>query len=144
MAKTIKINLVEGWKNYDNPSGPLTYLHSNANALQISWNEYISGPEPHSDPKELEKMSIEFGKKFGLGDSIKSTSGTCEFGYMGTAIFKSENYPRVQVWQLSNGRDFITATHICAEVPEQKEINDVQDMVQKLILKERKSKWKFW
>jgi hypothetical protein len=148
MAKRLQITLPRGWVDYshENPDGPPTYLRdlsSDPGPLQVSWAEYKSGPVPNPSATDLEQMSREHGQE-SFGAAIESSSGTCDFGHMGTAIFRSAEHSRVQFWHISNGRDIIMVTHICPEEPDPDEVREVQDIVRALTLSEGKPKWKFW
>ena len=113
----LKVKLLKGWADYsrENPDGPPTFLRDLSEVpgpLQISTWEYEGGEIPNPSEDDLKHMSVELGRK-NFGELVETSSGACTFGKMGTAVFHSGEYPRVQVWHLSNGKDFILATHIC-------------------------------
>lgn len=141
------IKLPKGWKNFENPDGPPTYcreLSDTPGPLQISCAEYRSGTIPNPSVDDLKKLSIGLGQKHDLGDLVESSSGPCNLGMMGTAVFRSDENPRIQVWHLSNGRDFIMVTHICPTEPDPVEVREAQEIVRTLTLGRPKPKWKFW
>ena len=143
---SLKIKLPKGWSDYDNPDGPPTYvreLSETPGPLQISWAEYKKGEIPNPSANDLKEMAEDFGEKHGFGDLVESSNNPCEFGTMGTAVFRSGEHPRIQVWHLSNGKDFITVTHICPTEPDPIEVREAQEIVRTLTLG-KKSKWKFW
>jgi hypothetical protein len=43
-------------------------------------------------------------------------------------VFRSAGY-RTQLWYLSNGFDFVLATHVCCDEPEAAEIAEAQQIV---------------
>ena len=84
-------------------------------------------------------MAVDFGDKHEFGALVESSSGPCVFGTMGTAVFRSSEYPRIQIWHLSNGRDFIMVTHICPTEPDPVEISEVQEIVRTLTIGKNQS-----
>ena len=142
----LNIKLPKGWSNYHNPDGPPTYcrdLSETPGPLQISWAEYKGGGLPNPSADDLKRMAEEFGQKHEFGELVESSSSPCEFGTMGTAVFHSTENPTIQMWHLSNGRDFIMVTHICPTEPDPIEVREAQEIVRTLTVG-RKSKWKFW
>jgi hypothetical protein len=91
----------------------------------------------------LERFSTQFGESHGFGEVIESSSGPCKFGTMGWAVFRSTECPRIQIWHLSNGRDFIMVTHIWPTVPDPVEVCDAQVIVRAITVG-KKSSWRFW
>ena len=133
----LKIQIPSSWSAQDNPDGPATYCrHESAvpGPLQISWAEYSGGPIPNPSAQDLQQMAFEMGHKNGFGAMMESSSGACRFGKMGSAVFRSAQHPRIQIWFLSNGRDFINVTHICPEDPEAAEVSEAQIIVRSLML----------
>ena len=92
---------------------------------------------------DLAQMSRELGQEQRFGELIESSGAACEFGRLGTAVFRSEEH-RIQIWFLSDGKDIITVTHIAPPEPDPDEVRDVRQIVQTLTLAESKPKWKFW
>ena len=148
MGLRLQIKLPRGWVDYsaENPDGPPTYLRDfseEPGLLQISWAEYKNGPVPNPSAEDLEQMSREMGEKQDYGQLVESSNGVCAFGHMGTAVFQSTEH-RVQLWQISNGKDFIMVSHIAPESPDLDELREVHEIVRALTLAEGKPKWKFW
>jgi hypothetical protein len=85
------------------------------------------------------------GTDMNLGDVGESQSGGCAFGKFGTTVYRSAEFPRSQVWYLSDGKDFIMVTHICGEEPNPQELVEVDQIVHMLTLgPPDKPRWKFW
>jgi hypothetical protein len=146
MATSLNIKLPAGWAEFDNPDGPPTYcreLGDTPGPLQISWAEYKGGALPNPSANDLKRMAKEFGECHDFGELVESSSGSCEFGRMGSAVFGSIEHPRIQIWHLSNGRDFIMVTHICPSAPDPVEVREAQEIVRTITLG-KKSRWKFW
>jgi hypothetical protein len=103
----------------------------------------MSGKLPNPSEQDL----IDLSKKQ-VKDSaqlIGTASGECVFGKFGAAIFRESEFPRCQVWHLSDGRDFIFVTYICEREPDDYEMRDVEEIVRRLTLgPPRKPWWKFW
>jgi hypothetical protein len=132
----LKIQLPKFWAQQSNPDGPATFSRrGSSNAFQVSWAEYRKGelPDP-TTADSLQQMATSFGQKQGFGEMLGSESGDCTFGTFGNAVFRSAEYPRIQVWFISNGRDFIMATHICDREPEASEIAEVRQIASNLTL----------
>lgn len=149
MNISLQIKLVDGWSDYsyENPDGPATFLRDRSEVpgpLQVSYAIYKDGPKPDPSKEDLIEFCIGLGKQHGFGELVKTDSMSCAFGLLGTAVFRGEELAHVQVWYLTNGRDIITATHICPEVPEQEEVTEVQGIVSSITLATVKPKWKFW
>jgi hypothetical protein len=147
----LKIQIPRHWARSNDGTPTFICLTSETSgALQISFGEYTSGEIPNPTPEDLQEMSTGFGKKNNLGHLIESSCGPCLFGTMGTAVFRSTEHARFQIWFLSNGRDFIMATHISIDEPDPAEVADAQEIVRQLTLgpdepvPAKKSKWKFW
>src|SRR5213594_1601429 len=147
MRQRLQVKLPKGWTDYseENEGGP-TFIRDSSKdpgPLQVSWAEYQGGKVPNPSPANLEEMSRELGEQQGFGAMVESSNGECDFGRVGTAIFRSAEQ-RIQVWHLSNGKDFITVTHIGPATPDPDEIREAHEIVRTLTLAEAKPKWKFW
>jgi hypothetical protein len=146
----VSIKLPKGWSDHskENLDGPPTYLRDQScipGPLQISFALYKGGVEPNPTVEDLQQFCEQFGAKRVRGELVESHFASCEFGAFGTAVFRSEEYPRFQIWQLSNGKDFIMITHICPTVPDPIEITEAQEIVDTAtLIVESKPKWKFW
>jgi uncharacterized protein (TIGR03067 family) len=132
----LKIELPRTWAQKENPDGPATFTRQGStNAFQVSWAEYRGGELPTKVTADrLKEMAVDFGQKKRFGDLVESSSGACRYGSFGTAVFSTADYPRIQVWYVSNGRDFIMATHICDRNPDPAEVAEVQQIAQSLAL----------
>lgn len=99
------------WKDISDQNEGRPTFTKGANVLQVSAAIYRSGQEPRPTKEELIELASGFvGQK---GAKIVSTdSGTCQFGLYGTALYTTEEFPHFQVWELSNGLDFIMVTSI--------------------------------
>jgi hypothetical protein len=144
----LKIELPRTWAQQDNPNGPATFRRQGStSAFQVSWAEYRDGKLPDVTLDKLKGMATGFGQKQGFGEMSESSSGACRFGTFGTAVFRSAEHPRIQIWFISDGRDHIMATHICDREPETSEVAEVQQIASSLALGPElptKPKWKFW
>lgn len=145
----LKIELPTNWAQHNNPTGPATFSRQGSSgAFQVSWAEYQGGkPLPEVTAESLKSMAINFGQNNGFGEMTDSCGGTSRFGNFGSAVFRSTQHPRIQVWFISDGRDHIMATHICDREPESSEVAEVQQIATSLALgpeQTTKPKWKFW
>jgi hypothetical protein len=131
----LKIELFTNWWQEDNPEGPVTFRRQQSTcAFQVSWAEYRGKkplPEPTTD--KMRRMALEFGQK-SYGSAIESYGGSCRFGTFGTAVFRTSEHPRIQIWITTNGHDHILATHICDREPGADEISEVQQIASSLAL----------
>jgi hypothetical protein len=131
----LKIELPTTWTQQSNPDGPATFCRQgSSSAFQVSWAEYRGGKLPDVTNDKLEGMATDFGQRHGFGEMLESSSGECRFGTFGTAVFYSAEYPRIQIWFISDGRDHIMATHICVVEPDAGEIAEVQRIADSLTL----------
>lgn len=133
MAKRLQVRLLPNWARSDNPGGPVTFYRTDSNdsgALQASlYAEYTGGNVPNPLPPDLIALAQGHGQRHNVGELVDTDSGACDLGSYGTAVFRSEEHPRVQFWYLSNGRDFVLATHICTVEPETVEVAEAQRIV---------------
>jgi hypothetical protein len=136
MPKSLKVNLPPTWSDHsaENPNGPPTYLRDASDTpgpLQISWAWYNSGKEPNPTDQDLIELARRFESRVG-GEVLSTTCGDCTIGRYGTAVFRAAEMPRIQVWLLSNGRDFVTVTHINPVEPDADEVAEAQSIVELL------------
>ncbi|MHC4532157.1 MAG: hypothetical protein ACYSXD_11445 [Planctomycetota bacterium] len=141
----IRVKLPPGWSDYshENPDGPATFIreiNNEPSAFQVSFVLQKGGDTPNPSCEDLIEIARNTGEDIPAGDLVETSSGMCAFGIFGAAIFKSKETPRTQIWYLSDGHNFILATHICPEVPEPEELTEVQKMVNNLYI----SKRPFW
>ena len=137
------------WAQQDTPGAAATFCRQGSTAaFQVSWAEYRGQQSlPAVTADSLKQMATDFGKDNGFGDLVESSGGTCRFGNYGTAVFRSAQHPRIQIWFISDGRDHIMATHICDREPESSEVAEAQQIANSLALgpeQPSKPKWKFW
>jgi hypothetical protein len=133
----LKVRLTGSWAPHPNEGGPATFVRgasADAGVLQVSWAEYEGGPLPNPTLADLEEMAHEFGRPHGFGEPRESGSGACPFGAFGTATFQTPSLARIQVWLLSNGRDFIYVTHLCEVAPDPAEIAEADEIARCLSL----------
>lgn len=148
--RRLKASLLQGWGDYssENPDGPPTFLRDASECpgpLQVSLTLYKSGKKPDPGEADLIDMARELGGSHGFGDLKGVTGGECAFGIYGTCIFASSEYPRAQFWYLSNGYDFILATHLCPEEPDPVEVREADEIVMALRTgPPEKPWWKLW
>lgn len=145
----LKIELPTTWAQQNNPDGPATFCReASTSAFQVSWAEYRGGKRlPEITADSLKQMATTFGQKKGFEQMAESCGGACRFGSFGTAVFRSAENPRIQIWFISDGREHIMATHICDCEPEPSEVAEVQQIAGSLALgpeQPAKPKWKFW
>jgi len=145
----LKIELFTNWTQHQNQTSAATfYRQGSTSAFQVSWAEY-RGKQPlrKISTDGLKQFAINFGQKNASGELIEASYGGCRFGNYGTAVFRSEKHPRIQIWIVTDGRDYILATHVCDRYPEPSEVAEVQQIARSLALgpeQPQKPKWKFW
>jgi hypothetical protein len=101
---------------------------SNPGPLQVSLAVHRGGSEPRPSEERLREMAVGFGKHQRWGELQSSSTGECGFGRYGSAVFHSWR-DRIQVWMLSNGRDFIMATHVAGKDVEPAEVEEAEAIV---------------
>lgn len=135
MAKQLEIRLLPNWADVsgENPGGPATYARTNSKgsgALQVSLAaEYRGGRVPNPSQQDLIRLAQGYGESQQAGSLVSAASGDCQLGTYGTAVFRSAANPHLQLWLLSNGRDFVLATHVCVVEPETAECTEAQQIV---------------
>jgi len=131
----LKIQLPRIWAQQSNPNGPVTFCREgSSSAFQVSWAEYRGGAPLDVTANTLVEMAKSLGQEQGFGDVLESANGDCKFGTFGTAVFRAEGHPRIQIWFISNGRDHIMATHTCDRDPGASEIAEVEQIASSLTL----------
>src|SRR5262249_381520 len=101
-------------------------------ALLVSVDK--SGKVPNPSTKDLIELAQAHGERHNVGKLVETLSGACDMGNYGSAVFRSTEYPRIQIWYLSNGRDFVLATYVCTAQPEAEEVAQAQQIVSMLRL----------
>jgi len=132
--KKLNIKLPDGWEDIsaDNPNGPPTFIDviiDDSGVLQISTAEYLSGKLPKPSLADLVDLSKNIGLKNEFGDLQNEISGECSYGIFGSAQFSNPQFPHASIWHISDGKNFIFATFICSKVPDQKQVNDVKNIL---------------
>lgn len=147
----LKVTLLPGWMDISdqNPNGPPTYIrkdNGSPGVLQFSLDLYEAGEKPAPSKDGLIKMAINTGLEHpDFGEVVSDSSGSCSFGIYGSAVFSSAKYGRSQVWWLSNGLDFILATHIGVDKSSDIEIQEEQQIVENVTTQVKtKPWWKKW
>jgi hypothetical protein len=144
MSKKLKIWLPDDWANVENPDGPLTMCWQAPDAVgafQLSTAEYNGGAEPRPTETDLIELAVGFGEQHNWGELKKSSSGKCVMGSFGTAAFKPtssmpDDAPQYcQVWFLSNGLDFVFATFIAMQEPDDREVAAAQRVAEGVALR---------
>lgn len=139
MSKKLTIWLPDDWAEIENPDGPLTMCRQDdaaVGAFQVSTAEYSGGPEPRPGEADLIEIAVGFGRRHEWGRLSSSSSGKCVMGTFGTAAFKrTETMPPdaseyCQVWFLSNGLDFVMATFIAVQKPDDREVAAAQQIAE--------------
>ncbi|MBE0535184.1 MAG: hypothetical protein IH624_05895 [Phycisphaerae bacterium] len=138
----IHVVLPEGWRDYsaDNPDGPTTFLRDASEvsgALQISVALHNGGPLPNPSKEDLVDMASSVGYEMQAGKLVETANGECAFGLLGSATFHSTTMPHTRIWYLSDGQDFVMATHICADVIDPQELSEAGEIVKGLVLQSR-------
>lgn len=145
---TLQIRILPDWVNQKNEAGLDTLFRKTSEypqPLQISYGIYKSGKIPDPSKDELLDMSRDVGLKKGFVEIIEIDSGDCLMGKYGSATFETIKFPRFQIWHLSNGKDFIFASHICEKEPTKEEVLESKIIVMNLNLITRNvSLWRLW
>jgi hypothetical protein len=138
VAKRLQVFLLPNWARADNPDGPVTLYRTDSDdsgALQVSpYAEYNACKVPNTLADDLVGFAQRYGQRRDAGELVGTLSGACILGKFGAAVFRSTEYPRFQVWVLSNRRGFVLATHICTVEPEAAEVSEAQEIVGMLML----------
>lgn len=136
----LQVELPPDWSDVsaENPEGPPTFVRNSedsSGALQISIQaEYTGGKIPNPTVEEL----IEFAEGVATSDQeaeIRGRSnGECRLGTYGTVLARTAEFSWIQVWVLSNGKDFVLATHFSVEEPSNEEVQEASWTVKNVAL----------
>jgi hypothetical protein len=136
----LSIQLPPNWLDlsHENPDGPATFARDTAEssgALQVSiQGEYIRGVVPNPTADQL----VAFAEGIATSDpdaQLRGTSsGQCALGQYGTVLARLPGYSWLQVWVLSNGQDFVLATHTSVDEPSEAEVNEASWVVKNVML----------
>jgi hypothetical protein len=134
MNVPFRIQLLPDWRETTPPGQPWprVFYRQRGNTpgpLQVSFSLYRGGPEPRPTPAQLREMAIDFGTRQGFGELLTSGEFPYAFGVGGTAVFRSPKGERIQVWFLSDGRNFALATHFASGQAEPAEVEEAAQIV---------------
>jgi hypothetical protein len=117
----LRIELIPGWTDISqvDPEGPLTFVRDaseDSGALQVSIQaEYVGGNIPDASREALTSIVERVALKDPAAEFRGSSTGVCALGQYGTILVSLAGFSWFQVWVLSNGRDFVLATHTCSK-----------------------------
>jgi hypothetical protein len=138
MPTRLQIELPPNWCYEPDADGPALMFRDAPDAvgsLQVSiFAEYKSGEIPNPTVDTLTDLAKKHGERNDAGQFVEIHGGACKMGTFGSAIFRRSEFPRVQFWYLSNGRDFVLATHVCVHKPTSAEIDEAQSIVEAIQL----------
>jgi hypothetical protein len=141
VRRQLAIALPPNWRDvsHENPQGPATFVrdsHEASGALQVSVQaEYVSGPVPNPTPEQLIAFAERIAAAQGQAEVRGRSSGACAMGRYGTVLMRLPGYSWLQVWVLSNGRDFVLATHTSVDEPSEEEVNEASWVVKNVGLR---------
>jgi hypothetical protein len=136
----LAVELPRGWLDvsHENPGGPSTFARDGdqaSGALQLSVQaEYRGGVVPNPRAEDLVAFAEGVATKGGDTEVRGRSSGRCALGLYGTVLCRVPGYSWCQVWVLSNGTDFVLATHTCVEEPSEAEVNEASWVVKNVTL----------
>jgi hypothetical protein len=138
----LQVTLPAGWRDYTDevPGGLTTFMRDHGaprGVLQLSVTLYKRGKVPNPSEADLMSFAQAMAVRQKHPKLVESYGGACALGTLGTAIFHTDDFPRFQVWFLSNGQDFILATYICDQEPEPAEVAEAQAIVENATLSPR-------
>lgn len=134
------VTLPSGWVELpaESTPGPAVFALDTpeaAGALQVSLQaQYQGGKVPSPSPDALIGFAVEVLVAGGEFVPMSVSSGACAVGLYGTAIGRWSDCPHVQAWVLSDGRDFVLATHIATSEPTARERREAHEIVLGLVL----------
>jgi hypothetical protein len=127
----LKIKLLHGWQQAENPAWPVTYFRSKSadpGALQFSRAQYRHGVLQTTTEESLMGVCDDMTSRVRGRRFIASQSGKCEFGFYGTVSVRGDEPAYFQAWVVSNGHQFILITHTCNSVPVTEEIAEANQI----------------
>jgi hypothetical protein len=127
----LKVRLHRGWRQVENPNALATYTRGNGSdsgTLQFSLAQFRHGTLPNSSEQALIAMCEKLANNVRGQKHKSSGSGKCEFGTFGTVVAKGDSPIRLQVWVLSNQREFILVTHTCEKEPDAQEVAEANEI----------------
>ena len=124
----LRIEMPEGWEPQpQTPGEPITLLFKDA-AFQISIRPGAAEGEGWSGD-DLADMTDAMLKPSTSGKRIEKSSGPCDMGTYGMALYADGEPSYLQAWFLSDGTHLMTVTLVDNASLEEDEIVDVIDTV---------------
>jgi hypothetical protein len=128
----LDVKLLPGWMNVKNPKSYVCVRQTSTRPGEMQFSSAVYKPGAPPPIAVTGEKLIEMCRGMSKGvrgrREISSQFGNCDFGTFGTLAVRGESPAYVQVWVLTNGRDFILITHVCGEEPdpaEAKEANEI-------------------
>ncbi len=129
----LQIELPEGWEPQPAVAGEPVTITYKAAALQISIQHGAAEGKDWSGD-DLAGLAVQMGERTSSGKRIASSSGECEMGTFGTAVFAGGEPTYVQTWLLSSGTHAMIVSLADNDSLDADEIVDVVDTVLRLNL----------
>ncbi|MFZ6757842.1 hypothetical protein ACO0K9_11595 [Undibacterium sp. Ji50W] len=124
------VELPPGWGDHssENADGPATFIKEDSEspgALQISIQaEYRGGAIPNPIPEQLVTFAERIVKKNADVQIRGRSTGQCNIGTYGSILASFSGISWCQIWVLSNGKDFVLASHTSVDEPSEAEVNE--------------------
>jgi hypothetical protein len=83
---------------------------------------------PEANEELLTKLCERLTDKALGRRDLSRSSGQCPFGLYGSVVVKGEKPAYLQVWVVSNRRDFILITHTCENEPSSHEMEEANQI----------------
>lgn len=131
MAPRLRVRLYPAWRQIQDPTVLAASVRgdgSQSGTLQFSVAEYRHGKAPDATEQTLLGICQKLTHGVRGRKEILSRSGKCEFGTFGTVVAKGDFPIRLQVWVLSNEREFILVTHTCEKEPDSEEVDEANEI----------------
>ncbi|WP_133166930.1 hypothetical protein [Solimicrobium silvestre] len=122
----------------ENADGPSTFIKEDpesTGALQISIQaEYHGGTIPNPIPEQLVSYAEGIVNKNAHVQIRGRSTGKCKMGTYGTVLASLLRHSWCQIWVLSNGNDFVLASHTSVDEPSEAEVNEASWVVKNISL----------
>jgi len=133
MEPQLKIKLKHGWSPVKNVNAYMCFRAASANPSELQFSLAVrktDRPIVVVTEESLIGLCRRMHTTRGVpsGREVSSQSGKCDFGIFGTVVACGESPARIQVWMLSNGRDFILVTHTCEKIPDPAEVKEANEI----------------
>ena len=131
----LRVELLPDWRDIslENLGGPPSFVRDSSDesgALQISIQAlFAGGKTPDSSHEHLIRLAEGVALNTPDAKLRGRSSGVCSLGQYGTVLASRQDYSWFQVWVLSNGKDFVLATHISVDEPDEEEVNEASWIV---------------